>query len=176
VVIDDSIVRGNTMRNAILPILDRLGPKKIVIASAAPPICYPDCYGIDMASLKELVAFEAAVELLRQRGEMDLLNHCYEEAKRQMNGPVDQMTNCVKPIYAKFTLAELSDAVAARLTPPGLRAKVVVVYQTLDDLADCCKDHKGDWYFSGDYPTPGGNRVVNQALINYVENRDERAY
>lgn len=176
VVIDDSIVRGNTMRNAILPILDRLAPRRIVIASAAPPIRYPDCYGIDMASLKELVAFEAAVDLLNMHGSSELLKRCYEEAKRQLSGPESEMTNCVKPIYDEFTDAELTDAIARRLKPEGLRAELTLVFQTCANLARCCPDHRGDWYFTGDYPTPGGFRVVNQALVNYMEKRDERAY
>lgn len=176
VVIDDSIVRGNTMRNAILPILDRLAPRRIVIASAAPPIRYPDCYGIDMASLRELVAFEAAVDLLNMHGKSELLERCYEEAKRQLSGPEPEMTNCVKPVYDEFTDAELTDAIARRLKPEGLRAELTLVFQTCANLAKCCPDHRGDWYFTGDYPTPGGFRVVNQALVNYMEKRDERAY
>ena len=176
VVIDDSIVRGNTMRNAILPILDRLAPRRIVIASAAPPIRYPDCYGIDMASLRELVAFEAAVDLLNMHGKSELLERCYEEAKRQLSGPEPEMTNCVKPVYDEFTDAELTDAIARRLKPEGLRAELTLVFQTCAKLAKCCPDHRGDWYFTGDYPTPGGFRVVNRALVNYMEKRDERAY
>ena len=176
VVIDDSIVRGNTMRNAILPILDRLAPRRIVIASAAPPIRYPDCYGIDMASLKELVAFEAAVDLLNMHGKSELLERCYEEAKRQLSGPEPEMTNCVKPVYDEFTDAELTDAIARRLKPEGLRAELTLVFQTCANLAKCCPDHRGDWYFTGDYPTPGGFRVENRALVNYMEKRDERAY
>ena len=176
VVIDDSIVRGNTMRNAILPILDRLAPRRIVIASAAPPIRYPDCYGIDMASLRELVAFEAAVDLLNMHGKSELLERCYEEAKRQLSGPEPEMTNCVKPVYDEFTDAELTDAIARRLKPEGLRAELTLVFQTCANLAKCCPDHRGDWYFTGDYPTPGGFRVVNRALVNYMEKRDDRAY
>ncbi|WP_276742180.1 class II glutamine amidotransferase [Victivallis vadensis] len=176
VVIDDSIVRGNTMRNAILPILDRLAPRRIVIASAAPPIRYPDCYGIDMASLRELVAFEAAVDLLNMHGKSELLERCYEEAKRQLSGPEPEMTNCVKLVYDEFTDAELTDAIARRLKPEGLRAELTLVFQTCANLAKCCPDHRGDWYFTGDYPTPGGFRVVNRALVNYMEKRDERAY
>ncbi|MEI3039391.1 MAG: hypothetical protein V8T90_10075 [Victivallales bacterium] len=175
VVIDDSIVRGNTMRNAILPILDRLGPRRIVVASAAPPIRYPDCYGIDMASLKELVAFEAAVDLLTLHGKLNLLDLCYEEAKRQLNG-TETVTNCVKPVYDAFSDAELTEAIARRLTPEGLNAELVLIFQTCENLSKCCPEHRGDWYFTGDYPTPGGFRVVNQALINYMEKRDERAY
>lgn len=176
VVIDDSIVRGNTMRNAILPILDRLGPKKIVIASSAPPLKYPDCYGIDMASLKELVAFEAAVGLLKKYGKSEILDRCYQEAKEQLNGPDSELTNCVKPIYDPFTDRELAAAIADLLRPEGLRAELALVFQSCADLADCCPNHRGDWYFTGEYPTPGGFRVVNRALVNYVEHIDARAY
>ena len=176
VALDDSIVRGNTLRNAILPIFDRLSPKKIVIASAAPPIKYPDCYGIDMASLKELVAFEAAVDLLRERGNLALLEQCYENAKRQLTGPAKEMTNCVRPVYEAISDADLSHAIAARLKPEGMRADFAVVFQTCEDLAECCPEHTGNWYFTGDYPTPGGFRVVNRALVNYIEHIDARAY
>ena len=147
-----------------------------MIASAAPPIRYPDCYGIDMASLRELVAFEAAVDLLNMHGKSELLERCYEEAKRQLSGPEPEMTNCVKPVYDEFTDAELTDAIARRLKPEGLRAELTLVFQTCANLAKCCPDHRGDWYFTGDYPTPGGFRVVNRALVNYMEKRDERAY
>ena len=176
VVVDDSIVRGNTMRNAILPILDRLAPLKIVIASTAPPIKYPDCYGIDMASLKELVAFEAVVDLIKLHNKTELLEECYQEAKRQLASRDCEVTNCVKLIYDEFTDSELIQAIAERLKPEGLRAEVNLVFQTCEDLAKCCPDYRGDWYFTGDYPTPGGFRVVNQALVNYMEKRDGRAY
>lgn len=176
VALDDSIVRGNTLRNAILPIFDRLSPKKIVIASAAPPIKYPDCYGIDMASLKELVAFEAAVDLLRERGNLALLQQCYENAKRQLEGPADEMTNCVRPVYDAISDADLSRAIAVRLKPEGMRAEFAVIFQSCKDLAECCPEHTGNWYFTGDYPTPGGFRVVNRALVNYIEHIDARAY
>lgn len=176
VALDDSIVRGNTLKNAILPIFDRLDPKKIVIASAAPPIRYPDCYGIDMASLKELVAFEAAVDLLRERGRFGLLERCYENAKRELEGPAEAMTNCVRPVYDEFSDAELSAAIARRLRPDNMRAEFAVVFQSCADLAECCPEHTGDWYFTGNYPTPGGFRVVNRALVNYMEHIDARAY
>ena len=176
VALDDSIVRGNTLKNAILPIFDRLSPKKVVIASAAPPIKYPDCYGIDMASLKELVAFEAAVDLLRERGNLALLEQCYENAKRQLEGPADEMTNCVRPVYEAISDADLCRAIAARLKPEGMRAEFAVVFQSCGDLAECCPEHTGNWYFTGDYPTPGGFRVVNRALVNYIEHIDARAY
>ncbi len=177
VVLDDSIVRGSTMRNAILPLLMRLKPREIIIASTAPPIKYPDCYGIDMASLKELIAFEAAVLLMRQRGNEALLYECYEEAKRQLRGQSRFMTNCVKPIYDQFSLAELSDGIRDLIRPAELEDTIFkVVFQSCDNLRQSCPQHTGDWYFTGDYPTPGGCRVVNQALVNYMENIDGRAY
>jgi amidophosphoribosyltransferase len=176
VVIDDSIVRGNTMRNAILPMLDRLNPKRIVIASSAPPIRYPDCYGIDMGSLRELIAFEAAIDLLNQRNQLKLLESCYHAAKTQLMHPDRPMTNCVAPIYESISDADLVDAIAERLRPSGLRAELKVIFQTCEDLTKCCPEHSGDWYFTGNYPTPGGFRVVNQALVNYVEKNNSRAY
>lgn len=176
VVLDDSIVRGNTMRNAILPILNRLGPKKIVVAFAAPPLKYPDCYGIDMASLGELVAFDAVVMLLERAGKLDFLTVCYEEAKRQLDGPKEAITNCVKPIYDLFTESELAEAIAEKLRPEDFRGELNVVFQTCEDLVHCCPNHRGDWYFTGDYPTVGGFRVVNRALVNFVERREGRAY
>lgn len=179
VVVDDSIVRGNTMRSAILPILDRLAPRKIVIASAAPPIRYPDCYGIDMANLRELVAFEAVVDLLRASDKLDLLDRCYRQAKELLERKTETEEveiNCVRPLYDAFSDEELTRAIAERLRPEGLRAELSLVFQSCEDLAHCCPEHRGDWYFTGNYPTPGGFRVVNRALVNYVENRDERAY
>jgi amidophosphoribosyltransferase len=175
VVLDDSIVRGNTMRNAILPILDRLGPRRIVVGSSAPPIKYPDCYGIDMATLDELVAFNAATDVLKERGEMDFLFECYERAKAELaaGGPC---TNCLKPVYDRVGDAALIEAIAARLRPEGMNAELTVVFQSCEALRRCCPGHTGDWYFTGDYPTPGGFRVVNQALVNHIENCNERAY
>ncbi|MBS1372109.1 MAG: amidophosphoribosyltransferase [Lentisphaeria bacterium] len=176
VALDDSIVRGNTLKNAILPIFDRLSPKKIVIASAAPPIRYPDCYGIDMANLKELAAFEAAVDLLRERGRFGLLERCCENAERELAGPAEAMTNCVRPVYDEFSDGELAAAIARRLRPDNMRAELAVIFQNCADLAECCPNHSGDWYFTGNYPTPGGFRVVNRALVNYMGNIDARAY
>ena len=175
VVLDDSIVRGNTMSNAILPTLDRLGPRRIVVASSAPPIKYPDCYGIDMATLKELLAFNAATDVLRARGEMDLLFECYERAKEQLNstGPC---TNCLKPLYDRIGDEELEAAIAARLAPEGMNAELRVVFQSCADLRKCCPGHTGDWYFTGNYPTAGGFRMVNRALVNHMEQNNERAY
>ena len=175
VVLDDSIVRGNTMRDAILPILDRLGPRRIVVASSAPPIKYPDCYGIDMATLGELVAFNAANDILGMRGETDILFECYERAKSELaaGGPC---TNCLKPVYDRIGEEELAEAIAARLRPEGMNAELTVLFQSCEALRECCPGHTGDWYFTGNYPTPGGFRVVNRALVNHIEQNHERAY
>lgn len=176
VVLDDSIVRGNTMRSAILPILDRLSPKKIIVASSAPPILYPDCYGIDMATLNELVAFNALIDILTATGRESLLTEAYELAKHQLTLPVTQQRNVLRTLYEQVPLKELIEAITKRLRPEGLRADLQVVFQTIEDLHRCCPNHTGDWYFTGDYPTPGGYRVVNRALVNYMEKRNERAY
>lgn len=176
IVLDDSIVRGTTMRTAILPILDRLAPKKIIVASSAPPILYPDCYGIDMATLRELVAFNALTDILAEDGQSDRLTAAGEEARRQLALPPEEQTNVLKTLYDGIPTHRLIRAITARLKPEGLRAELQIVYQTVDDLHRCCPRHTGDWYFTGDYPTPGGVRVVNQALVNYLENRNDRAY
>lgn len=176
VVLDDSIVRGNTMKKAILPVLDRLGPKKIIVASSAPPIKYPDCYGIDMATLQELVAFEALVRLLRKHDQYALLEQAYEKAKSQLAGPAAEMTNCLQELYALFSDEALSVEIAAILKPEDMKADVDVVFQTVPDLRKSCPLHTGDWYFTGNYPTPGGYKVANRALVNYMEHRNERAY
>ncbi len=174
VVVDDSIVRGNTMHNAILPMLDRLSPKKIVIASAAPPICYPDCYGIDMGSLKELIAFESLVDLLRKHDRLELLIQQASIARAALK--TGQYGDPLKELYGAFNFAELVEAITDRLRPVGLKAELSVVFQTPADLRKCCPEHTGDWYFTGDYPTPGGFRVVNQALVNYIDQVNTRAY
>lgn len=176
IVLDDSIVRGNTMRRAILPILDRLGAKKIIVASSAPPILYPDCYGIDMATLKELVAFNALILCLRERGHLDALQEAYESAKYQLTLPAERQHNVLATLYGHVSMGDLIEAITRLLRPDGLRAELQVIFQTIDDLHRCCPNHLGDWYFTGDYPTPGGNQVVNRALVNYMENRNERAY
>lgn len=176
VVIDDSIVRGTTLKQSILRILDRLGPKKIVIASSAPQIRYPDCYGIDMAKLNDFVAFRAAVELLKETGRQHIINEVYRKCKAQENYPRTGIKNYVKEIYAPFTDEQISAKIAELLTPVDISAKVSIVYQTLAGLHEAIPDHPGDWYFSGDYPTPGGNKVVNKSFINYIEGRNERAY
>jgi amidophosphoribosyltransferase len=176
VVIDDSIVRGTTLRQSILKIFDRLGPKHIVIASSAPQIRYPDCYGIDMARMGDFVAFRAAVELLKERGQEDLIQEVYKKCKAQEKMPDAEVQNFVKEIYDPFTAQEISDKIAQILTPEGVKAKVSIIYQDITDLHESCPSNPGDWYFSGNYPTPGGNRVVNRSFIYYVEGRKERAY
>ena len=169
VVIDDSIVRGTTLRQSIISILDRLHPKKIVIVSSSPQVRYPDYYGIDMSRMNEFIAFKAAVALLRERGMAEVLLEAYRKAKQQQREEPETLVNYVKEIYAPFTDEEISAKMVELLTPKGTKAKVEIVYQTLEGLHASCPDHPGDWYFSGDYPTPGGTRMVNQAFINYME-------
>lgn len=169
VVIDDSIVRGTTLRQSIISILDRLHPKKIVIVSSSPQVRYPDYYGIDMSRMNEFIAFKAAVALLRERGMAEVLLEAYRKAKLQQREEPETLVNYVKEIYAPFTDKEISAKMVELLTPKGTKAKVEIVYQTLEGLHASCPDHPGDWYFSGDYPTPGGTRMVNQAFINYME-------
>lgn len=176
VVIDDSIVRGTTLKQSILKILDRLDPKKIVVVSSAPQIRYPDCYGIDMARMGDFIAFEAAIELLKERGMHDLINKVYTQCKHQETLPKEQITNYVKEIYTPFSNEEISHKIAQLLTPPSLNASVEIIYQTVENLHNACPNNLGDWYFTGNYPTPGGNKVVNKAFINWVEGNNERAY
>ena len=176
VVLDDSIVRGTTLKQSILKILDRLGPKKIIVVSSAPQIRYPDCYGIDMSRMGEFVAFEAAVSLLKESGQEDILLEAYQKSKASLDLPKEEVENFVKAIYAPFTDQQISDRIAKIITPKGTKAEVEVIYQTLDNLHIACPDHLGDWYFSGDYPTPGGNRVVNKAFANWMEGKNTRAY
>ena len=176
VAIDDSIVRGTTLKQSILRIFDRLSPKHIVIASSAPQIRYPDCYGIDMARMGDFVAFRAAIALLKERGLEGLIQEVYEKCKAQIHLADDEVQNFVKEIYQPFEAQEISDKIAELLTPPEVNAKVSVLYQTIEDLHLSCPNHPGDWYFTGDYPTPGGNRVVNKSFMYYVEGRTERAY
>ncbi len=176
VIIDDSIVRGTTMRESILRILARTCPKKIVIVSSAPQIRYPDCYGIDMARLGVFVAFEAAMTLLHDTGREELINEIYEESRHQLKLPIDKMRNCVKRIYQPFSTEEITRKIAALLLPDNFAIPVEFIFQTIEGLHAACPEHAGDWYFTGDYPTPGGNKVVNQAFVNYVENNHRRAY
>jgi len=156
--------------------LDRLGPKKILIVSSAPQIRYPDCYGIDMARLGDFVAFQAAVALLKEQGKESVIDVVYRKCKDQQNAPKETVKNYVKEIYEPFTNEQISAKIAELVTPSDISAKVEVIFQTVEGLHDACPNHKGDWYFTGNYPTPGGNTVVNKAFINYVEGRNERAY
>lgn len=176
VVLDDSIVRGTTLKQSIIRILDRLGPRKIIIASSAPQIRYPDCYGIDMAKLSDFIAFQAAIELLKDTKQTHILNSVYKKAKAQGDIPKEEVVNYVKAIYKPFSAIQISEKISQLVTPPGINAKVQIVYQTIEDLHLAIPGHTGDWYFTGDYPTPGGNKVVNRSLINYIEGRNERAY
>lgn len=176
VIIDDSIVRGTTLKESILKILDRLGPKEIVLVSSAPQIRYPDCYGIDMARLGDLVAFNAAIELLKERGKESIISKVYKRCKEHENLPKDQAINHVKDIYRPFTAEEVSAKITQLLTPEGINAKVHIIYQSIESLHRACPNHTGDWYFTGDYPTPGGNKVVNKSFINYIEGVNARAY
>jgi amidophosphoribosyltransferase len=176
VVIDDSIVRGTTLKQSILRILDRLEPRCIVVVSSAPQIRYPDCYGIDMAKLGDFVAFQAAISLIRERGMEDLLHSTYALCKSAVALPKEQNENHVKAIYAPFTEQEISERISQLLTPEGMRAQVKIIFQSVENLHQACPGHTGDWYFTGDFPTPGGNKVVNRAFVYYMEGRDERAY
>lgn len=176
VVIDDSIVRGTTLKQSILRILDRLDPKRILVVSSAPQIRYPDCYGIDMAKMGDFIAFDAAITLLKESGRQHIIDECYRKSKEQEKLPKEQIVNYVKEIYAPFTAEEISAQIAKMLTPENIKAEVNIVYQTVEDLHRACPGNTGDWYFTGNYPTPGGNKVVNKAFINYIEGKNERAY
>ncbi|MEM9078648.1 MAG: amidophosphoribosyltransferase [Bacteroidota bacterium] len=176
VIIDDSIVRGTTLKKSILKILDRLSPKKIVVVSSAPQIRYPDCYGIDMAKLEDFVAFRAALELHKDRGTMSIIDDIYQKCIAQNNSTDSQTTNHVKEFYAPFSPEEVSKKIGEILKPKGIKAEVDIIYQDIENLHKACPQNLGDWYFTGDYPTPGGNRVVNKAFINFYEGKNERAY
>ena len=176
VIIDDSIVRGTTLKQSILKILDRLDPKKIVVVSSAPQIRFPDCYGIDMAKMGDFIAFEAAISLLEERGMGDVIKNVYTKCKEQVDLPKEQIKNYVKEIYTSFSNEEVSAKIAELLTPADLNAKVEIIYQTVENLHKSCPNNLGDWYFTGNYPTPGGNKVVNKAFINWMEGKNERAY
>jgi amidophosphoribosyltransferase len=176
VVIDDSIVRGTTLRQSIIKMLDRLNPKKIIIASSAPQIRYPDCYGIDMAKLSDFIAFRAAIELLKETKQTNIISEVYQKCKEQEALPKEEIVNSVKLIYQPFSPEQISDKISHMLKDKDIRADVQIVFQTIEDLHEACPDNKGDWYFTGDYPTPGGNKVVNKSFINFIEGRNERAY
>jgi amidophosphoribosyltransferase len=176
VIIDDSIVRGTTLKSSILRMLDRLHPRKVVVVSSAPQIRYPDCYGIDMTRMNEFCAFRAAVELLHENGQWHILSDVYKKCKRQQNLPKEEVVNHVKEIYAPFSDEQIAARIAQMLRPEDMNAEVELVFQTIEGLHRACPNDTGDWYFSGDYPTPGGNKVVNSAYINYYEHRDVRPY
>jgi amidophosphoribosyltransferase len=176
VVIDDSIVRGSTLKQSIIRILDRLGPKKIVIASSAPQIRYPDCYGIDMAKITDFIAFTATIGLLKDTHQSVILNEVYRTCKAQEKLPKEQMVNYVKEIYDLFTPQQISAKIAQLVTPAGCKAEVAIVYQSIADLHHAIPNHTGDWYFTGKYPTPGGYKVLNKSFINFIEGKNERAY
>lgn len=176
VVIDDSIVRGTTLRRSILRILDTLNPKRIVIVSSAPQIRYPDCYGIDMTRMGEFIAFNAAISLLKERGKESIINEIYNKCKEQEGLPSDKIMNFVKGIYEPFTDDEISEKIALMVKNNNIKADVKVVFQSVENLHKACANNSGDWYFTGDYPTPGGNKVVNRAFINWVEGKNERSY
>jgi amidophosphoribosyltransferase len=176
VAVDDSIVRGTTLKQSIIKIIDRLKPKKIVIVSSAPQIRYPDCYGIDMSKMGEFVAFEAAIQLLKNRGMEAVIQEVYEKCKASLLLPKEEIVNHVKDIYRPFKQEEISAQITKIITPEDTVAEVEVIFQTLDNLHIACPNHRGDWYFSGNYPTPGGNKVVNKAFVNWVEGNNKRAY
>lgn len=174
VVIDDSIVRGTTLRQSIIKILSRLKPKKIVIVSSSPQIRYPDCYGIDMSRMGEFIAFKAAISLLKKNDMQSIIEEVYRKSKAQQNLPKEQIVNYVKEIYAPFSDDEIAAEIARLLTPDGVVSEIEIVYQKLEGLHDACPNHPGDWYFSGNYPTPGGNRLVNNAFIDYMEGHETK--
>jgi len=176
VIIDDSIVRGTTLKKSILKMMDRLSPKRIVVVSSAPQIRYPDCYGIDMANLEGLVAFRAALSLLKDQNKYHLVEEIYTRCKAQENLVDTEVQNFVKEIYAPFTPEQLSDKIAELLSEDGIKAEVKIIFQPIENLHIACPKNLGDWYFTGNYPTPGGNRVVNRAFINFFEGNNERAY
>jgi amidophosphoribosyltransferase len=176
VIIDDSIVRGTTLKKSILKMMDRLNPKRIVVVSSAPQIRYPDCYGIDMAKLEGLIAFQAAIELLKERNSYHIVDNVYKKCKSQENIKDADVVNYVTEIYAPFSDTEISKKIAELLHPEDINAEVKIIFQTVENLHIACPKNLGDWYFTGDYPTPGGNRVVNKAFMNFYEGKDTRAY
>ena len=176
VIIDDSIVRGTTLKKSILKMLDRLNPKKIIIVSSAPQIRYPDCYGIDMANLESLIAFNAALSLLKERGFESTINKVYEKCKKELELNDEEMVNNVKEIYNQFSAEEISDKITELLSSHIKNRDVKIIFQSIENLHKACPSSKGDWYFTGEYPTPGGNRVVNTAFVNFFEGNKKRAY
>ena len=176
VVIDDSIVRGTTLKESIIRMLGRLKPKKIIVVSSSPQIRYPDCYGIDMSKMGDFIAFNAAVELLKEHKQTSYLNELFDKCKDLKNNNQLHSENIVKQLYKKFTTEEISKKIAQLITPPELEIPVEVIFQSIGDLHKSCPNNLGDWYFTGNYPTPGGNKVVNMAFINYMEGKNVRGY
>ncbi len=176
VIIDDSIVRGTTLKESILRMLDKLNPKKIIVVSSAPQIRYPDCYGIDMAKLGDFVAFQAAIELLKESGKQNVINEVYNKSKAQQGKQKEDIVNFVKLIYKPFTAEDISEKITQLLKPKDIRAELKIIYNSIENLHIAIPNHTGDWYFTGNYPTPGGNMVVNNSFINYIEGRNQRAY
>lgn len=176
VIIDDSIVRGTTLKKSILRILDRLSPKKIIVVSSAPQIRYPDCYGIDMAKLEDFIAFKATLELHKQHNSMQLVDEIYQKCIHQVQTPDKDVINYVKDFYQPFSADQISKKIGDLLSPADIKAEVQIIYQTIESLHQACPKNLGDWYFTGDYPTPGGNKVVNRAFINFYEGKNVRAY
>jgi amidophosphoribosyltransferase len=176
VVIDDSIVRGTTLEKSILTLLDRLGPKKIVVVSSAPQIRFPDCYGIDMSRMGDFVAFRAVIELIKEQGKDYLLGEVYEQCLRSESDEKQNPVNHVKRLYEQFTYEEISAKISEIVKPKNMKAELEVVFQTVENLHKAIPDHVGDWYFTGNYPTPGGMRVANRSYINYMEGKLVRAY
>jgi amidophosphoribosyltransferase len=176
VAIDDSIVRGTTLQKSIITMLNRLEPKEIIIGSTAPQIRYPDCYGIDMAKLEEFIAFQAAIALLKERHQDKLIKYVYDKCKEQDSLSDDKLENYVSLIYKPFTDDEITRKIEELVTPLGNKTKLTIIFQTLEGLHKVLTENKGDWYFTGDFPTIGGYRIINNAFINYYEGRDQRAY
>jgi len=176
VIIDDSIVRGTTLKESIIKMLNRLGPKRIIVVSSAPQIRYPDCYGIDMSRMGDFIAFHAAVNLLKDRGQENRLHEIYQQCKAAQDKGLLHEENYVKGVYSQFTAEEISTKIAQMLRHEEVDAEVDVIYQSIEGLYDACPHNKGDWYFTGNYPTPGGNRVANRAFMNYMEQKEGRGY
>jgi amidophosphoribosyltransferase len=176
VVIDDSIVRGTTLKESIIRMLSRLKPKRIIIVSSAPQIRYPDCYGIDMSKMGDFIAFKAAVALLKENGQEGLLNDLLEKCKELQRNNQLHTENLVRQVYKPFSLSQMSKKIAELITPDDIKIPVDVIYQKIESLHEACPNNKGDWYFTGNYPTPGGNKVCNKAFMNYIEGKNVRGY
>jgi amidophosphoribosyltransferase len=176
VVIDDSIVRGTTLKESIIRMLARLEPKKIIVVSSSPQIRYPDCYGIDMSKMGDFIAFDAAVQLLKERGKEDCLKDLYAECKELHRNNQLHTKNVVQQLYKSFTNEEITKKIAQLITPPEIKIPIELIFQTIESLHDACPNNLGDWYFTGNYPTPGGNRVVNKSFMNYMEGKNQRGY